>query len=139
MSTEVSRRNSTRYSLKLPVTVVVRGDVLAGVSRNISTGGMFVELVESPTFGPSTGLVDESVTLTVELPCQPLELIVDAQVRWSNGNNGIGLRFLSLDGWEEQALGRLFVADSGDGARLGESEANRRAEASRSDTQRSSL
>jgi hypothetical protein len=100
---------------------------------------MFVELVESPTFGPSTGLVDESVTLTVELPRQPLELIVDAEVRWSNGNNGIGLRFLALDEWEKQALGRLFVPDTGDGSRLGESKANRRVEASRGDTQPTSL
>ena len=109
MLEEETRRRSTRRLLRLPVTLVVRGELIGGVSRNVSTGGMYVELGQSPPTGSWYDLVDEGVTMSLALPDQAPELIVDAEVRWNNGSNGIGLRFLALDRWKAELLERLAV------------------------------
>lgn len=109
---EETRRRSTRYPLRLPVTLVVRGELIDGVSRNVSTGGMYVELGRAPEDGSWSCMVDEGVTMSVVLPGQSMEMIMEAQIRWDNGSNGIGLRFHSLARWKAEVLERVVTGQA---------------------------
>ena len=96
----------TSFDLPLAVPVIVRSDlgVHRGIARNISEGGMLVELEEAPpigstlevTIGGGYGRTGESekVILTAE---------VRHQVAWSfigpagqDRLRGVGLRFVSM-------------------------------------------
>lgn len=52
--------------------------------------------------------IDETVLLTFTSPKNPMEIITEATVCWSNGENIIGLRFDDLNSWAETALTELL-------------------------------
>ncbi len=88
-------RGLERVALETSVRVVSSGNDLAGTSRNLSRGGMYVE-----TGAPLPA--ETEVALEFGLPDGRSTLAPTAQVIWSgeapNGaQHGVGLQFLALD------------------------------------------
>lgn len=81
------RRTAKRVSLVTQMRTIVNGETLVGYTRDISTGGVFVETEQPPSKGTE-------VTLRFKLaPDSPI-LEVRAVVAYSMPGEGMGLRFL---------------------------------------------
>jgi c-di-GMP-binding flagellar brake protein YcgR len=103
---EQFRRTDPRYDRRLDVEILVGGKRLQGQSRNISLGGMFVELGET--------LSEQAVVeVRFQVPTQPEAITVGAEVRWIErigGSDlvGVGIRFQGLRARDVWALNRYF-------------------------------
>ena len=107
--TEVeSTRKTQRYSVRLPVSVFYGGQIIHGMSQNLSMGGMCIHLEVSASVFPPAEVPGADLTVSFQVPGHPLELVIEGEVRWSDYANGIGIRFARLDAPEKKALGRLF-------------------------------
>jgi len=97
---EAERRDSPRFDKAFPVFVSGDRGISYGVARNVSEGGMYVELLESAPLG-------SVVTVTFAWPGSNAEMSVEAQVRYATALNfggasdrpmaavcGVGLRFV---------------------------------------------
>lgn len=103
-----STRKTPRYSVRLPVTIFHAGDVIQGVSQNLSEAGMFVRLgVGTSVFRPSQ-VPGAPLTVMFQVPGDSLELMIEAEVRWVDSENGIGIQFLALADLERRALARML-------------------------------
>lgn len=101
MTDERGRRAQQRFDVRIPVELTYQDQVLQTFTRNISLGGMFVELPEKLPFGAV-------VQLRFALPELAEPLTVDAHVRWTQGADGVGVQFSSLRAREVWALQKLF-------------------------------
>lgn len=95
------RRDFGRTSLDLTVELTVRESwqTLTGVARNVSLGGMFIELAAAPAFGAA-------VLVRVTLPGQRELLVLPGVVRW-RGEGGVGVQFGSLGARETFAITQM--------------------------------
>jgi hypothetical protein len=96
-----------RYAVRLPATLIYRGTLVTGLTRNLSLGGACVELAEQPPFGELEQWVDQTLTLNVELPLSVGELYCEASVRWASICD-LGLRFDGLGPRDQDLLTRLL-------------------------------
>jgi hypothetical protein len=71
---------------------------------------MFIELEEASNRDPVEDWVGRQVTITFEIPEQPESIVVEASVRWTSSDNGIGVQFLALAEFDRQSLQRLFAS-----------------------------
>lgn len=97
-----SRREHQRVDIALPVTVEHAGRTLAGTSRNLSVGGMFVDVAEKVPLGASVGI-------RFSLPDVHRPIAVTATVRWIAGETGLGVQFDGLRAGEVWDLQRLIA------------------------------
>lgn len=81
------RRTAKRVSVVTQIKTTVNGETLVGYSKDISTGGVFVETEEPPPKGME-------VTLRFRLAEDAPILEVRAAVAYSLQGEGMGLRFL---------------------------------------------
>jgi len=107
------RRTDPRYDRALQVELSVRdadtpasGTRLIGATRNISLGGIFVEVAEPVPVGTR-------LLVKFSIPTQPEVIEVLGEVRWIDaGSNkavvGMGIRFEGLRAREVWALNRYF-------------------------------
>lgn len=91
------RRASRRVSLVTQMRTIVDGETLVGYTRDISTGGVFVETEEPLAKGSEVQL---RFRLTPDSPI----LEVRAAVAYSLPGQGMGLRFLDLPSELRQAI-----------------------------------
>jgi DNA-binding response OmpR family regulator len=89
-----SPRGLPRALIEEPIEITARGKRIAGVVRNVSRGGIFVD-------APLHFNRAEEVSLTFTLGGSELTCSPTAQVIWSdpaqNGNDRVGMRFLEID------------------------------------------
>lgn len=85
----IERRASRRVSLVTQIRTTVGGKMLVGYSKNISTGGIFVETEDPAEKGTELGL---------RFKLKPEGEIVEvrAVVAYAVGGEGMGLRFVNL-------------------------------------------
>ena len=99
------RRADKRYDRRIGVEVVHEGQTRAGSCRNLSLGGMFIEIDLALPFGAR-------VQVSFRVPTQPEAIEVEAQVRWSEpavaGRGGLGVRFAGLRARDVWALNKFF-------------------------------
>jgi uncharacterized protein (TIGR02266 family) len=103
---EQFRRTDPRYDRRLEVEIVASGETHIGYCRNISLGGMFVELM-------SVLPVGSAIAVRFRVPTQPEAIEVTGEVRWvERGDpgqaNGMGIRFHGLRARDVWALNRFF-------------------------------
>lgn len=103
-----NRREWSRHPIRLPVNMVMDGQLMDGLSRNLSMGGMFVELLDTPPSLPIDSWVDETVTLTFTPPGHTMEIVTEGVVCWNNGERGMGIRFKALGAWAQTALEEIL-------------------------------
>lgn len=90
------KRAYSRSVIRIAVTCTTEGGAnLAGVTRDISTGGVFIEASEIPAFGTRVSLQFEAVELS--------ELKIPGIVRWTK-LAGFGVQFQLLGARETHAL-----------------------------------
>ncbi len=102
MSFEDKRRNK-RFDVELAV-VVRRADVdVAGVTQNLSLGGLMADVPLDPS--PALG---QRLRVSFSLPGLDGPIQADAEVRWCSGSV-VGLQFVTgLRAKETWALGRFL-------------------------------
>lgn len=104
------RRSDQRYERRLDVDLGYEGRVIATRSRNISLGGLYVEIDQSLPFGAR-------VHLTFHVPTQKEAVEVDGQVRWVEMDDGqvkgVGIRFEGLRARDVWALNKFFEQPAG--------------------------
>jgi hypothetical protein len=93
-------RRPTRFDVAIDVSVRVEGRTLEGRSRNLSLGGIAIELGERLPIGTRA-------RLTFRLPGNASPIETDAEVRWSVDRD-TGLQFGGLRAREVWELGRFF-------------------------------
>lgn len=102
---EQERRASKRVSLVTQIRTVVEGQLqtLVGYSKNISSGGIFIE-TETPA--------EKGTELVLRFKLQPQGEILEARavVTYRLGDAGMGLRFVDLPGSVRQAI-EAFVQE----------------------------
>ena len=103
MNDSTCRRAQQRYDLELSVDVTYGGRTFTTTCRNVSLGGMFVHLDEPIPFG-------ETIRLRFELPDLDHPVEVDAHVRWTQPDLGVGVQYTGLRAREVWALQQLFSA-----------------------------
>ena len=111
VATNTQPRRAPRFRLRLPATVVYDGDLVGGLTRNLSAGGAFIDLVESAPFGAMEDLVGRTVTLTVEIPQHGVEILCEATVRWTTPA-GFGVRFEAMAERDQLSLATLFAEET---------------------------
>ncbi len=79
-------------------------DELYGQARDISLGGMFIEVPEAPAFGAE-------ITVVVLLPGEKAPFTMPAVVRWAR-DGGMGIQFGLLGAKETYAITE-YVSKSG--------------------------
>jgi Tfp pilus assembly protein PilZ len=96
------RRAHDRLPIDLEVTVKVGGVVSTAAARNISQGGMFIEVDYVP--------IGETIRVVFDLPDLPAPVDAEARVCWSerDGRQGIGVQFVGLRAIEVWAINQLF-------------------------------
>jgi hypothetical protein len=106
------RRGAPRFDKAIPVFVTGSRGVICGIARNISDGGMFVELREPYPLGTR-------VRVTFAAPGVGTEVTVEAEVRYQcfinycgpggtrQGLRGMGVRFLGMVTDEPVPRGQL--------------------------------
>lgn len=94
-------RAQRRFDIRIPVELSFQGRTLSTFTRNISLGGMFLQAEEQIPFGAL-------VQLTFSLPEMANKVVVDAHVRWVQGDGGLGVQFSGLRAREVWALQKLF-------------------------------
>jgi len=97
-------RGLPRIEMEVPVTVTTAERELAGIVRNVSRGGAFVE-----TDLPLTRA--QEVSLRFRLPGSPVVIAPSAEVVWQRNrlasrrdHDGAGLRFVEIDGQSVRTL-----------------------------------
>jgi uncharacterized protein (TIGR02266 family) len=95
-------RGLARVRLETPVRIRLPDEDAWGTARNLSRGGIFVELEHA--ISPST-----EVALEFRLPDAPAALAPTAQVVWHRPGapgapTGLGMQFLALDGASAQRI-----------------------------------
>ena len=107
MTAEAGRRRQHRVTVDIPVGFSFAGHQFHGTAKNLSVGGMFIETRGSLPFSAEILLM-----FTVPHPRQIV--VVQAQVRWIEGQNGtaagIGVQFLGLRAKHVWALNK-YLAD----------------------------
>lgn len=100
-------RAYNRYEYKTEVKIEYEGENFVGLSKNISQGGMFIEITKEFNIGNILKLKFKIPTLNTPIETQ-------AQVRWvqrkDNTPTGIGVQFLLLkpiEVWAINQLGKL--------------------------------
>lgn len=86
--TGADRRTAKRVSLVTQIRTTVGGETLVGYSKDISTGGVFVETEDPPAKGTE---VTVRFRLSEDTPIQE----VRAAVAYRMSGEGMGLRFLN--------------------------------------------
>jgi hypothetical protein len=102
VSQDLGRRAQQRYEVQLPVSLTYQDQVIDTTTRNISLGGMFLELDPAIPFGAV-------VHLQFVLPDLDQSVVVDAHVRWVQPGVGVGVQFAGLRAREVWALQKLFA------------------------------
>lgn len=100
------RRTDPRYLRRLEVELLVAGERYHGLSRNISLGGLFVELDAALPLGAK-------VDVRFRVPTQPEPIEVSGEIRWIEPHSpdrpaGVAVRFQGLRAREVWALNRFF-------------------------------
>ena len=73
---------------------------IAGLAKDISVGGMFIQADQTPPFGTN-------VTVVLRIPGMGSESRLPAVVRW-NKPHGFGVQFGLLGARETHAIGKLM-------------------------------
>jgi len=95
------KRSHPRVSVDIRVTCEPKdGSPFAGVVKDISIGGMFVEAAEQPPFGTE-------VTIIARLPGMKSDSRLPGVVRWSKPG-GLGIQFGLLGARETHAISELM-------------------------------
>jgi PilZ domain len=93
------KRAHSRSVIRIAVTCTTDGGAaISGVSRDISTGGMYVESSDIPAFGTKIGLKLDAPGLHT--------LVIPGIVRWTKPD-GFGVQFQLLGARETHALAEL--------------------------------
>jgi uncharacterized protein (TIGR02266 family) len=103
---EQFRRTDPRYDRRLEVEIAASGESHIGLSRNISLGGMFVEL-------PAMLPLGSAIQVRFSVPTQSEPIEVTGEVRWveraaAGQGFGLGIRFHGLRARDVWALNRFF-------------------------------
>jgi uncharacterized protein (TIGR02266 family) len=93
------KRRYERHPAAIEVVIQSEGRTIAGRSRDISLGGMFVETTAALPYGTR-------VSLELKLPALAATAVIDATVRWT-GKDGMGVQFGSLRARETWAINQL--------------------------------
>ena len=93
-------RQSQRVEHRLGVEIEIEGARHAAASRNVSTGGMFLETELALRVG-------QRLRLYFIVPAQKDAIAADAEVRWIEAG-GAGVRFVGLRARDVWALGKLL-------------------------------
>ena len=104
------RRIDPRYERQLAVEVLFEGKKHTARTRNLSLGGLYVEM-------DATFAIGATVQLRFQLPTQPEPVEVAGDVRWvvkkgPGDTNGVGIRFQGLRARDVWALNRFFQTSS---------------------------
>ncbi|MFQ5664370.1 MAG: PilZ domain-containing protein [Terriglobia bacterium] len=91
------RRTAKRVSLATEIRTVLEGQTLVGYTRDISTGGVFIETENPPDKGAEVRL---RFKLTPESPIQEAR----AAVIYRIPREGMGLRFVDLPAELQRAI-----------------------------------
>jgi uncharacterized protein (TIGR02266 family) len=100
------RRTAPRLELQIEVGLSSESNFYTGLTRDISTGGIFVATHQLHRVG-------QRVTVHLTLPGVTGPVTVEAEVRWvreisalngSHGTTGMGLKFLELTPGARQAI-----------------------------------
>jgi hypothetical protein len=95
------KRVHPRVSVDTAVSCEPReGAPLAGMAKDISIGGMFIEATQILPFGTE-------ITIALRFPGTKAELRLPAIVRWATPD-GFGVQFGSLGARETHAISELF-------------------------------
>ena len=97
-------RQAPRYEERLAVEIEIEGAHHTASSRNVSTGGMFIETELALKVG-------QRFTLKFQVPAQKDPIAAEAEVRWVEAG-GAGVRFIGLRAKDVWALGK-FGSPSG--------------------------
>jgi len=99
------RRADRRYERRVAIEIVNDGARASAVTRNISLGGVFVEIDQALPLGAK-------VALSFRVPTQPEPIEVAGQVRWMETEEGrmrgVGIRFEGLRARDVWALNKFF-------------------------------
>jgi uncharacterized protein (TIGR02266 family) len=99
------RRTDRRYERRVAIEVVHDGARVSAFTRNISLGGVFVDMEQALPFGAK-------VALRFAVPTQPEPIEVSGQIRWIEMEEGrvrgIGIRFEGLRARDVWALNKFF-------------------------------
>lgn len=79
-----------------------------GVSRNLSMGGMCLEIIGNQLFQNPIEWDENTAVLTFTPPESPMEIIAEALICWNNGENTLGVRFNGLSPWAKTALNDIM-------------------------------
>ena len=93
-------RQAPRVEQRLAVEIEIDGAHHTAASRNVSTGGMFIETELALKVG-------QRFKLTFAVPAQKDPIAAEAEVRWVEAG-GVGVRFIGLRAKDVWALGRLY-------------------------------
>jgi uncharacterized protein (TIGR02266 family) len=100
------RRTDPRYERRVEVEIVAAGKNYRVTTRNLSLGGMFVDIDEP---------LPEQTTIQVrfKVPTQPEMVDVAGEIRWVERGapgkpSGMGIRFQGLRARDVWALNRFF-------------------------------
>lgn len=96
------RRAQQRYDIEIPVELTHEGQVYNTVTRNMSLGGLFMNLKSVIPFGAV-------VRVKFSLPELDAPVEVDGHVRWVQPDVGIGVQYAGLRAREVWALQQLFA------------------------------
>jgi uncharacterized protein (TIGR02266 family) len=100
------RRVNRRIELEVEIGMESDHNFYTGLTRDISTGGIFVATAMTYDVG-------HLVRVTFSLPGQPQALVVESQVAWvrdprtvrTDGPEGMGLKFLNLSPESQAVIG----------------------------------
>ena len=95
------QRKHLRHDWETEIGVEWSGQVRAARTRNISIGGLYVDIADPPR-------VDQHVLIHVRLPGISDACTLPSIVRWSRPGDGFGVQFESLRAVEVWALNRLL-------------------------------
>ncbi len=100
------RRTDPRYDRRLDVEILLDGKKHVATSKNLSLGGMFVEIVDPLP-------VQTTVQVRFRVPTQPEPIDVTGEIRWverapAGQAAGMGIRFHGLRARDVWALNRFF-------------------------------
>jgi len=98
------RRTDPRYDRRVEVEIVTGSEKQTAITKNISLGGMYLEMLE-----PLPMLT--KVVVKFRVPTQNEAVEVSGQVRWLEPGEtvcGVGIRFDGLRAREVWALNRFF-------------------------------
>ena len=102
--TEMKRRFG-RFEINLPAHIILDGITYPSVVRNLSVGGLFLDLVLADLSSPPPKInLGTVVDLSVQLN-QPVHTIeTSARVTWKKQTTGVGLAFDKLSPFDVWAL-----------------------------------